>query len=429
MSNKKFETRVINEEILAKLSLENRYKFLNDNLNFVLTDKQFGFLKEVQNFCLEFERDNSITHGPDEDIYDWYKDFGEKGYITRQHPYECVDLNYKEFGMSMEFMRLLALDFFDPQFAMGTGATVICINPIYEHHENIGVRLEALKELVTGKAIGTLLITEPERGSDAVHMQTICDEGDDGSLIINGSKIFNTNAPKAKWAVAYANAEKNNGNTMAQVLINTSWDGWNCERVNIPFVPKIFIGKEKLENLRIPKDYILGGIGKGREHLFEGLIPERIAIAIRGISECWGALTHAVIYANMRKQFGKEILLFQGVGFTLTDLWAKTTTITHAVLKFCEIYEEKIEKYGGKLPSQISQAMIASASQYKYYCAKLSEEVCYQASNVMGGAGFCDNTNMPDYLNISRIQEIIGGSKQVQSLIMSRSLRRLFKNL
>ncbi len=428
MSNKKFETRVINEEILAKLSLENRYKFLNDNLNFVLTDKQFEFLKEVQNFCLEFERDNSITHGPDEDIYDWYQDFGEKGYITRQHPYECVDLNYKEFGMSMEFMRLLALDFFDPQFAMGTGATVICINPIYEHHENIGVRLEALKELVTGKAIGTLLITEPERGSDAVHMQTICDEGDDGSLIINGSKIFNTNAPKAKWAVAYANAEKNNGNTMAQVLINTSWDGWNCERVNIPFVPKLFIGKEKLENLRIPKDYILGGIGKGREHLFEGLIPERIAIAIRGISECWGALTHAVIYANMRKQFGKEILLFQGVGFTLTDLWAKITTITHAVLKFCEIYEEKIEKYG-KLPDNISQSMVASASQYKYYCAKLSEEVCYQASNVMGGAGFCDNTLMSDYLNISRIQEIIGGSKQVQSLIMSRSLRRLFKNL
>ena len=428
MSNKKFETRVINEEILAKLSLENRYKFLNDNLNFVLTDKQFEFLKEVQNFCLEFERDNSITHGPDEDIYDWYQDFGEKGYITRQHPYECVDLNYKEFGMGMEFMRLLALDFFDPQFAMGTGATVICINPIYEHHENIGVRLEALKELVTGKAIGTLLITEPERGSDAVHMQTICDEGDDGSLIINGSKIFNTNAPKAKWAVAYANAEKNNGNTMAQVLINTSWDGWNCERVNIPFVPKLFIGKEKLENLRIPKDYILGGIGKGREHLFEGLIPERIAIAIRGISECWGALTHAVIYANMRKQFGKEILLFQGVGFTLTDLWAKITTITHAVLKFCEIYEEKIEKYG-KLPDNISQSMVASASQYKYYCAKLSEEVCYQASNVMGGAGFCDNTLMSDYLNISRIQEIIGGSKQVQSLIMSRSLRRLFKNL
>ncbi len=377
---------------------------------------------------MKFEREKNIKHGPDEDIYEWYPDFGEKGYITRQHPYECVDLNYKEFGMDMEFMRLLALDFFDPQFAMGTGATVICINPIYEYHENVGVRLEALKELVTGKAIGTLLITEPERGSDAVHMQTICDEDDDGSLIINGTKIFNTNAPKAKWAVAYANAEKNNGNTMAQVLINTSWDGWNCERVNIPFVPKLFIGKEKLENLRIPKDYILGGIGKGREHLFEGLVPERIAIAIRGISECWGALTHAIIYANMRKQFDKEILLFQGVGFILTDLWAKTTALTHAVLKFCEIYEEKIEKYG-KLPDNIAQSMVASGSQYKYNCAKLSEEVCYQATNVMGGAGFCDNTLMPDYLSISRIQEIIGGSKQVQSLIMSRSLRRLFKNL
>ncbi|MFX1275930.1 MAG: acyl-CoA dehydrogenase family protein [Promethearchaeota archaeon] len=425
----KFKTQAINNEILEKLNLKNRYKFLNDNLFSVLSEEQLDYLKRVQHFCLNFEKEKQITHGPDEDIYDWCSDFGKEGLITRLHSYECVDLNYKEHGLVADFMRLIALDLFDPQFAMITGATVICVNPIYWHHKNIPIRLEALKELVTGDSLGCLLITEPERGSDAVHQLTTCEEQEDASFILNGEKIYNTNAPKAKWAVAYATAEKNNGNLMAQFLINTSWEGWNCERIYIPWVPKLYLGKERLVNLRIPKDYVLAEVGKGREHLFEGLIPERIAIALRGVGESWGALSHAVIYANMRKQFDQEILLFQGVGFLLTDLWARTTSITHGLLKFCEAYDDKVEKYGGELPAHISQSMVGAASQYKYSCALLSKKVCYEAANLMGGAGLCDNTLMHDYLNISRIQEIIGGSRQIQQFIMSRGLRNYFKSL
>ncbi|MHA2398763.1 MAG: acyl-CoA dehydrogenase family protein [Promethearchaeota archaeon] len=430
MSEKKrYETQVISDEILEKLSLENRYKFVRENLEAILSEQQFSFLKQAQNFCLDYESKNNIKHSPDEDIYDWVSDFGKEGYITRQTPYSCIDLNYEDYGMAIEFMRILALDNFDPQFAMSTGATVICLNPIYAHHENVPIRLEALKELVTGQEVGCLLITEPERGSDAVHQMTTCTEQEDGSFILNGTKIFNTNAPKAKWAVSYATAEENNGNLMGQFLINTSWSGWSCERVGIPWTPKLFIGKEKLENLKIPKEYVLGGIGKGREHLFEGLIPERIAIAVRCMSACWGALAHAVIYANMRRQFDKEILLFQGVGFSLADLWAKTAALTHGILKFAETYDEKNEKYKGDLPDRISQSMVSSASQYKYNCANLAKDVCFETANLMGGAGVCDNTLMQDYISVSRILEVVGGTKQVQQLIMSRGLRRLFKSL
>ena len=250
---------------------------------------------------MKFEKDNNVTHSDDEDFYPWTPTFGQQGYITRQHAFECLDLNYKEVGLAMDLMRTLALTLFDPQFAMSFGATTIGLNPIEAHHENIPVRLEALRDLVTGVAPGCLLITEPERGSDAVHMLTTCDEQEDGSFILNGEKVYNTNAPRAKWAVAYATGEKNNGSLMGQFLINTSWDGWNCERIGIPWIPKLYVGHEYLKDLRVPKEYVLGGAGKGREHLFEGLVPERIAIALRGVSESWGALTHAIIYANMRK--------------------------------------------------------------------------------------------------------------------------------
>jgi alkylation response protein AidB-like acyl-CoA dehydrogenase len=216
---------------------------------------------------------------------------------------------------------------------------------------------------------------------------------------------------------------------MAQFLVNTEWDGWNCDRVFIPWVPKLYLGRESLENLRVPKEYILGGVGKGREHLFEGLVPERIGIACGAIAQCWGALEFAVIYANLRKQFDQEILKFQGVGFLLTDLWARTTNVTLGLLKFAESYDEKVEKFGGedKIPRNIKQAMVASASQFKYHTTSLAKDVCYECANVMGGAGLSDNTLTHDYLNISRIQEIVGGSRQIQQYIMSMALRTLFK--
>ncbi|MFX1417283.1 MAG: acyl-CoA dehydrogenase family protein, partial [Promethearchaeota archaeon] len=271
----KFMNQAINDEILEKLSLKNRYSFVNNNLMALLSPEQFNYLKKVQKFCMRFEKKNDITHGPGEDVYNWIAAFGAEGYITRAHNFEMIDVEYEEYGAVADFLRYLAVDNFDPQFAMGSGATVLAINPIYEHHENIPERLEALKDLVTGQAAGCICITEPERGSDAVHQLTTCDEQEDGSFILNGEKVFNTNAPKSKWVVAYATAEKNNGNMMAQFLINTNWEGWSCERVGIPWTPKVWLGKEKFTNLRVPKEYILGPVGKGREHLFEGLVPER----------------------------------------------------------------------------------------------------------------------------------------------------------
>ena len=425
----RYVDQVINDEILNKLSLKNRYSFLNNNLMAILSPDQFNFLKKVQKFCMRYEKKNEITHGPNEDIYDWIPDFGAEGYITRAHNFEVIDIVYEEYGAVADFLRYLAIDIFDTQFAMGSGATVLAINPIIEHHENIPERLEALKDLVTGEAPGCICITEPERGSDAVHQLTTCEEQEDGSFLLNGEKVFNTNAPKSKWAVAYATAEKNNGNLMAQFLINTNWEGWKCERVNIPWVPKLYLGHEWFEDLRVPKEYILGPVGKGREHMFEGLVLERIGIACGAISQCWGALSHAAIYANMRKQFNQEILKFQGVGFLLTDLWAKTTNLTLGLLKFCEAYDDKIEKFQGKIPANISRAMVASASQFKYHCTSLSKQICYEAANLMGGAGLSDNTQMQDYVNISRIQEIVGGSRQIQQYIMSMALRQLFKML
>ncbi|MBY8991584.1 MAG: acyl-CoA dehydrogenase [Candidatus Lokiarchaeota archaeon] len=426
MINKKGEVQCINDEILEKLSLKHRYNFLNNNLMSILKPEAFNFLKKTQKFFLRFEKNNNITHN--EDFYDWIPEIGNAGLVTRVSNFKEIGLNYEPHGMIAEFMRCLATDFFDPQFAMGVGANVLCVNPLMFHHGDVDERLKALKDLVTGQKIGCICITEPERGSDAVHMQTTCKENEDGSYILNGEKIYQTNGVKADLAIVYAVAEQNNGNTMAQLLVDTTWDGWNVERLNIPWTPRVFIGKETFTNLKVPKEYILGKVGRGREHLFEGLNLERLGIVLLNISEAWNAISHATIYANMRKQFDQEILKYQGVGFPLADMWAKTMSLTLAALHICQIIDEKMEQFG-TLPQNFNLALVATASQLKSQSAELTERVCFGCADLMGGAGLCDNTLMSDLLGISRIHRVGGGTSQIQKYIMSLALRQLFKML
>ncbi|MFW9783578.1 MAG: acyl-CoA dehydrogenase family protein [Candidatus Heimdallarchaeota archaeon] len=426
MLNKKGEVQCIDDEILEKMGLKNRYNFLNNNLMSILKPDDFNFLKKAQKFFLRFEKNNNITHN--EDFYDWFPEIGNAGLLTRVNSFKEFGLNYEPHGMTAEFMRCLATDFFDPQLAMGIGANVLCVNPLMFHNEDVEERLKALKDLVTGQKIGCICITEPQRGSDAVHMLTTCEEKEDGSYVINGEKIYQTNGAKADLAILYAVTEQNNGNTMAQFLVDTSWDGWKVERLNIPWTPRVFIGKETFTNMQIPPEYVLGKPGRGREHLFEGLNLERLGIVMLNISEAWNAISHAVIYSNMRKQFDQEILKYQGVGFPLAEMWAKTMSLTLAALHIYQLIDEKIEQFG-TLPQNFNLALVATASQLKSQSAKLTERVCFGCADLMGGAGLCDNTLMSDLLGISRIHRVGGGTDQVQKYIMSLALRQLFKML
>ncbi|MFX0105427.1 MAG: hypothetical protein ACFE75_08050, partial [Candidatus Hodarchaeota archaeon] len=121
----KFETQVINDEILEKLSLKNRYAFVNNSLMPLLSQEQFNFFRKVQRFCIRFEKKNEIFHAQDDDLYSWIPAFGAEGYITRQHAFEMIDLNYPEWGLAMDMLRTIAVDNFDPQFSMAGGATVL----------------------------------------------------------------------------------------------------------------------------------------------------------------------------------------------------------------------------------------------------------------------------------------------------------------
>ena len=104
MNGKKGKVQCIDDEILKKLSLPTRNKFLIYNLMSFLEPKYLKFLKHAQKFFEEFENTKKITHN--EDFYDWLPEIGSNGYISRLHKFEEVNLNYEPHGMTAEFMRI-----------------------------------------------------------------------------------------------------------------------------------------------------------------------------------------------------------------------------------------------------------------------------------------------------------------------------------
>ena len=425
---KSFEVQCISDEILKKLSLKKRYEILNAQFMGILDDQQKDFFFKIQKFCRKY--DKKVDHST-ADVYDWIPDFGEKGYVTRSRAFSEFDLGWNGpdgyTGLTADLIRAIAVDQFNPQFNMGAGATVLAINPLAEHHENQPHRLKALKEMVTGQSVGCIMITEPKVGSDAVRPLTRADPQDDGSFLITGEKIFSTNAPKSKYGIFYAATEPGNSKTVMQGFFEFPTEGLTINRIGIPWVPKLYLGQEIMENAICPKENVLGPVGAGKAHMFEGLNLERMGIAMLGVGEIWTALTHAMIYCNMREQMGQIILKHQGVGFLLTDAWSKAMNLTLATLRFAEKYDEAVEKYGGHLPKGLNTSFIPIAHSLKYRAAILAERISYEMANLMAGAGVCDNTLMHDLLGISRIQEVIGGTRQIQQYVMSMSFRQFYK--
>lgn len=421
------KTQLVDDEVLEVLTLENQYKLFNFNLMNLLSPDDMDFLDELQTPVLEFEdKINGIYGHNNQDFYDdgWFEWAGKHALINRTNKYPHRD--DVKIGMKAELLRCWTMDIFDPQFNLAAGASVLAINGIAHHHKNREVLIKDLTKLLDGKKIGCICITEPQRGSDAVNMQTVAEKTDDG-FIINGIKCYNTNSPKADIAVVYAVTDTEDaGNTMMQGVVHKDWEkGFKAERIGIPSVPKIQIGKTIFEDSFIPNDYVTGDVGEGRGNLFEGLVPERIGIAALNIGQCWGAFTLAALYSTIRKQFGVKILRHQAVGMSVIGkYYGELTSATAALIKFAEEYDKRIDD----MPDNpLMNPYVALASQLKETTSRLYHDLTYESMHAMGGTGVTDQTKMPHYQGVSEIAEVIGGTRNVQLMITSRTVNTMSK--
>jgi len=415
------QEKIINDKILEHMTLENVFKIINDNLFPMLNDKERDFCRELQEFCIELRP----KIDKDKDVYVLFPELGKRGYMQRINLWK----DFEPHGMKAEVLLATHLSCLDSQLELARLASgILCGNPTFQHGETDEI-FKVQDELMSGTAIGCIGITEPERGSDAVNMTSTCRKSEDGSHVIyNAEKVFTTNGPKADYFATYAvyNPANPRG-TMVQAMVSRDFKGeLITNRLKIPYVPRVHIAHTIMKDVEIPINYILGDNGKGYHNLFDGLVPERLGIMGSGIGICWAALAYGIIYTNLREQFGQTVLKYQGVGFSLADLLSRASAATALAFQAATSYDENI--LFAENPSKSAEKWVAGvSSQGKYLVAKLSADITYTVQQQMGGIAVTDNTDIQELSSTSYIEEVIGGARNIQLLIIQNALRRYLK--
>ena len=414
------QEKIIDDAILEKMSLENVYKIFNKNVFPMLSDEDVQFCKDLENFCLELHPKIDKNR----DVYYLFPELGKQGYIQRINKYK----DFTPFGMKKELLLATIMSICDPALEFARVASGnLCGNPTFHHCISEEI-LKVQDEIVSGKAVGAICITEPERGSDAAHLETKCTKADD-AVIFNGEKVYTTNGSMAKYFVTYGVYDiENPRDTMVQGMISRDFGGVETKRLKINSVPRAHISHTFFNNVRVPISYIMGDDGKGFQNLFEGLIPERLGLTGSAQGVSWGSLIYGIIYTNLRKQFGKPIIRFQGVSYPLADLLAKNTAATALALQAATIYDEKI-LFAEKPSEEIKKWFAGVSSQAKYNTAKLSHETCYTVQQQMGGIAVTDNLPVDEFADHSKIEEVIGGARNIQLLLIQSQIQRFMRLL
>jgi alkylation response protein AidB-like acyl-CoA dehydrogenase len=413
-----FQEKIIDDNILEKMTLENVFTIFNDNLFPMLNEEEREYCQELQNFCLDLHPNIDKS----KDVYGLLPELGKRGYIQRINPWK----DFKPYGMKKEILLGAHLSLLDPQLELARLASgILCANPTFHYYEHGGdsdIPMKVQDELLSGQKIGCIGITEPERGSDAVNLTTTCTKTDDG-VIYNGEKVYTTNGAVADYFACYGVYDESNPrDTMVQAIIAREF-GVRTERLKINSVPRVQIAHTILDNILVPKEYVLADDGLGYKRLFEGLVPERLSIMGSGVGICWAGLIYGIIYTNLRRQFGKPVIRYQGVGYGLADLLTKTNAATALALQAASVYDERI--LFTEEPSKEAEKWVASiSSQGKYYLAKLTHEVCYEVQQHMGGVSVTDNTPVDEYCDVSKIEEVIGGARNIQLLLIQSQIQR-----
>lgn len=419
---RQLQEKIISDKILEKMTLENLFKILNDNLFAILNEEEKQYCLELQEFCLELEPKIDRS----KDVYVLFPELGKHGYMQRINKWK----DFTPYGMKKEILLGTHLSCLDSQLELARLASgILCGNPTfhYYHHGGEGdTILKVQDELMSGQKIGCIGITEPERGSDAVNMTTIATKNDDGSVTYNGEKVFTTNGPKADYFCTYGVYDPSvPRKSMVQAMIKREY-GVKTNRLWIGSVPRVHIAHTILDNVNIPAEMILADNGAGYTRLFEGLVPERLGICGSGLGICFAGVGYGIIYSNLRRQFGKDIMGFQGVGFGFADLLSQVNAICSFILNASAIYDEKV-LFAEKKSAAAEKWVASVSSQAKYLVAKLSHDVCYTSQQLMGGISVTDNTLIDELTETSKIEEVIGGARNIQLLIVSNMLRRYSK--
>jgi short/branched chain acyl-CoA dehydrogenase len=258
--------------------------------------------------------------------------------------------------------------------------------------------------------VGAYALSEANAGSDAFALATRArEEGE--HFLLNGRKLWITNAQEAALYIVFANANPAAGHRgITAFLIERHMPGFTVGKKEDKLGIRASSTCELiLEDCRVPKENVLGEVGKGYKLAMETLNEGRIGIAAQMVGVARGALEHAVRYAQERQQFGKPIAKFQAIRFQLARLAT-------------EVEAARLMAYNAARLKDAGRPLLTSAAMAKYFCSQVAERVASECLEVYGGYGFTRDYPAEKYLRDSKIGKIYEGTSFMQLQTIAKIL-------
>jgi len=287
--------------------------------------------------------------------------------------------------------------------------TSLCCGPIYEFGTE-EQKQKYLAPLAKGEKLGAFGLTEANAGTDAAGQQTKAVlDGD--HYILNGSKIFITNAANADVFIVLAMTDKSKGTRgISAFIVEKEYEGFTIGKKELKMGIKGSATCELIfENVKVPKENLIGKEGKGFSIAMKTLDGGRIGIAAQALGLAQGAIDETVKYVKERKQFGRSISKFQNTQFQLADMQTKVDAARLLV------YRAAFNK-DNRIPYSNEAAMA------KLFASETAMEVTNKAVQLHGGYGYTREYPVERMMRDAKITEIYEGTSEVMKMVVSANM-------
>lgn len=269
-----------------------------------------------------------------------------------------------------------------------------------------------IPQLCTGKSLWSFGLTEPEAGSDSRGSKTKA-ELIDGNWVINGSKVFITNASTSISLGTTVQLLTNNTDEKKEfstILVEANTPGFEARKMKKKLMWRASDTAELFfVDCKVPENNLLGKRGDGSKIMLSTLDNGRLSIAAMGLGLAQGAYEMALNYAKERKQFGKSISKFQINAFKLADMAMKIELARNLLYKTCWLKDNG--KPFGK-----------EAAMSKLYCSEIAKQIADEAVQLHGGYGLMKEYDIERFYRDQRLLQIGEGTSEILRLVISRSI-------
>lgn len=269
-----------------------------------------------------------------------------------------------------------------------------------------------LTPLASGEKLGAFALTEPDAGTDASGQKTVAVlDGD--HYVLNGSKIFITNAGYADTYVVFAMTDKEQGTRgISAFIVEKDFDGFDFGTTEDKMGIKGSATRELIfRDCKVPKENLLGEEGKGFKYAMATLDGGRIGIAAQALGIAEGALDRTIKYVKEREQFGRPIAEFQNTQFKLAEMATEIEAARHLVYK-AAVLKDNGENY------------TVAAAMAKLRAARTAMFVTTRAVQMFGGYGYIKEYEVERMMRDAKITEIYEGTSEVMQMVISGQLLR-----